>query len=90
MAEAKRTSGPPMDWLSAQNKELADLFATEFFKSNRRMKSAFRRGDYRASPQVALRMVKWWASFGVQIRLSDIRPDAYGEKDVGPSVQHSA
>lgn len=84
MAKDKRPKGPAMAWLEPLSEELVELFAKEFFDSNRRMKSAFKCGNYRAAPEVALRMVKWWSSFGVRITLHQIRPDVYGESDTGP------
>ena len=85
MADNKKERGPMMDWLNRiQNPELMSMFMTEFFGDSRRMKSAFRCGHYIASAAITIKMVKWWASFGVQIRPGEIRPDLYGPEDRGP------
>ena len=87
MASNKKIRGPIMVWLDRMpSAELVNLCTNEFFGSERKMKSAFKHGHYRAAPCVALKMVKWWASFGVQITLHNIRPDVYGPEDKGPVV----
>lgn len=76
--------GPIMTWIESQDKELKQLFNTKFFGEDRRLRSAFKQGHYVVSVRVAQDMVKWWQSFGVTIRLHQIRPDVYGPGDNGP------
>jgi hypothetical protein len=93
MANKRPKRGPEMTWFGDMDKsgELVALFNDKFFEGCRVRRSAFIKGAYRASPKVALEMVQWWKSFGVQIALCQIRPDLYGEKDQGPSsVKQSA
>lgn len=75
-----------MLWLKKLEPELSELFVKKFFDGCRVRKSAFLKGAYRASPKIAQEMVRWWASFGVQIPLCQIRPDLYGPQDKGPST----
>ena len=73
-----------MLWLKKLEPELSAMFVDKFFEGCRVRKSAFIKGAYRASPKIALEMVRWWASFGVIIGLHQIRPDLYIEGDKGP------
>lgn len=85
MAKTERVLGPAQAWMDrVPNSELMTLFTDKFFGGNRRLKSAFKLGRYRVGARVAIAMVRWWASFGVRIRLHEIRPDYYGEADTGP------
>lgn len=73
-----------MDNLGEHKPELMTMFVDNFFGGCRKKKSAFKRGAYRASPKIAVEMSRWWSSFGVMVRLHDIRPDVYGPNDRGP------
>lgn len=77
--------GPEMLWLdSLNNPELINLFTDEFFDGDYKRRSAFKCGRHRVSARIALKIVRWWASFGVTIFLYQIRPDIWGIKDSGP------
>lgn len=84
MSDTKYQEMTWMDNIGQHKPELMQMFVDKFFDGCRKKKSAFKRGAYRASPKVAIQMVRWWNSMGVMVDLAQIRPDIYGPNDKGP------
>ena len=91
MSNDKYQRGPEQTWIDrTPSRDLVNLFVKQFFDGDRKRKSAFYRGVYRVSPEIAGKMVAWWRSFGHRITLHEIRPDIYGVDDVGPDPRDVA